>query len=104
MAIFLLNTQKIRDEFPDEFETVQLDDKTTLNRPKSSLKIKLDLVVEYNPLFFNFKMHILKDSYTVEWSKLDSEPYVIFNNWNRRNGYYISKKNVITNKGDIDGR
>ncbi|MDW7733444.1 MAG: hypothetical protein SCH66_13585 [Methanolobus sp.] len=103
MAQFLLDTKIVRDEFPDEFETVNLDDNTTLIRPKGKLEMNLDLFVEYNPLFLSIKKHTLKDSYTIEWSKLESEPYVIFNNWNKRNSHYISKKNVNTHKGVVDG-
>ncbi|MDP2216905.1 MAG: hypothetical protein Q8J68_06440 [Methanolobus sp.] len=102
MAQFSLYTKIVRDKFPDQFETVNLDDNTTLIRPKGKLEMNLDLFVEYNPLFLNIKKHTLKDSYTIEWSKLESEPYVVFNNWNKRNSHYISKKNVITKMGAVD--
>lgn len=104
MTQFVLCTEIVRNEFPDEFESVNLDDKTILIRPKGKLKMKLDLVVEYNPLFLNIKKHKSKDSYTIEWNKLESDPYVIFNNWNKRNGHYIFKKNIATHKNDADKR
>ena len=91
MTWFLLHNKTFREKFPDEFETITIDDKTTLIRPKESLDITLDITIRYNPLFFNMNKYELNDNYIIRWSKLESDPYVLFDCWNQRNGLYIQK-------------
>ncbi|MFX1521446.1 MAG: hypothetical protein ACFFCD_16175 [Promethearchaeota archaeon] len=94
MTQIVLRTDIFRNNFPDKFETIDVDASTTLIRPRDRLKMKLDITVTYNPLLFGLKKHVSKDNYRIEWSKLNSEPYELFNCWNKRDGYYIFKKNV----------
>ncbi|RXG35032.1 hypothetical protein [Methanohalophilus sp. WG1-DM] len=98
MTQILLRTDIFRDNNPDKFESFDVNDTTTLIRPKSHLKIYLDISVEYNPLIFGFIKHASKDNYTINWNKFDSEPYERFDCWNKRNGHHIFKKTVSQNK------
>lgn len=84
MTQIILATEIFREKFPDKFEKINIDEVTTLIRPKDRLNMKLDIDVKYNPLFLNFRKHVSHDNYTIEWSSLPSDPYDLFNCWNQR--------------------
>jgi len=91
----VLKRQAIREAYPDLFESVS-EGKITLLIPKETLRINLDVKIEYNPVFLSRFGYLIEDNYFIEWDSLKSFPqfkdHPRFDCWNKRNGeYYIYK-------------
>jgi len=91
----VLKRQAIREAYPDLFESVT-EGKITLFIPKETLRINLDVKIEYNPVLLSKFGYLIEDNFFIEWGSLKSYPqfkdHPRFDCWNKRDGeYYIYK-------------
>lgn len=91
----ILNYGRILEEYPELFEETT-EGNITVKTPKETLKIKLTVTVNYNPILRYLFKYELEDNYFIEWGSLKNYPnfsdHPVFNCWNKRNNeFYIYK-------------
>lgn len=91
----ILKYGRILEEYPELFEETT-EGNTTVKTPKETLKIKLTVTVNYNPILRYLFKYELEDNYFIEWGSLKNYPnfsdHPVFNCWNKRNNeFYIYK-------------